>query len=141
MLSELISLFSISFLSSTLLPGGSEAYIFTIRKSGIPIGIILVVATIGNTLGAFVNYALGRWFSHWLHHKLIGFKEKQLNKAEAFFRKWGGISLLFSALPIIGDPLTAIAGIFRYPISLFILLTAFGKFARYAILLWIVQKL
>lgn len=136
---ELFRLFFIALASSTLLPGGSEVYLYTLRDSGNPIWVLIITATVGNTIGALVNYAIGRWFSHLLHARLVGFQEKHLQKAENVFRKWGGISLLFSSLPIIGDPITAIAGVLKYPFGWFICLTALGKLARYCVVLWVVH--
>ena len=62
-------------------------------------------------------------------------KKEQLNKAEIFFNKYGGVSLLFSWMPIIGDPLTFVAGVLRYELKKFLILVALAKFGRYLFLL------
>lgn len=125
-----LSLFLTSFASATLLPGGSEAlFVYLLSEHLNPI-LLLVVATIGNTLGSFVNYILGKYATDFALSK--GYmKEKHLQKATSLFEKYGAWSLLFSWLPIIGDPLTFVAGIVRYAWWKFVLIVSFAKLARY----------
>ena len=125
-----LSLFLTSFASATLLPGGSEAlFVYLLSEHLNPI-LLLVVATIGNTLGSFVNYILGKYATDFALSK--GYmKEKHLQKATSLFEKYGAWSLLFSWLPIIGDPLTFVAGIVRYPWWKFVIIVGFAKLARY----------
>jgi membrane protein YqaA with SNARE-associated domain len=124
------SLFLTSFASATLLPGGSEAlfvYLLSIHLSPI---VLLAVATLGNTLGSFANYLLGKYATDFALRKNY-MKEKHLQKASSLFEKYGAWSLLFSWLPIIGDPLTFVAGIVRYAWWKFVIIVAFAKLARY----------
>ncbi|MBP1680994.1 MAG: putative rane protein [Proteobacteria bacterium] len=125
-----LSLFLTSFASATLLPGGSEAlFVYLLSEHLNPI-LLLVVATIGNTLGSFVNYILGKYATDFALSK--GYmKEKHLQKATSLFEKYGAWSLLFSWLPIIGDPLTFVAGIVHYAWWKFVLIVSFAKLARY----------
>lgn len=125
-----LSLFLTSFASATLLPGGSEAlFVYLFSEHLNPI-LLLVVATIGNTLGSFVNYILGKYATDFALSK--GYmKEKHLQKATSLFEKYGAWSLLFSWLPIIGDPLTFVAGIVRYAWWKFLIIVCFAKLARY----------
>jgi len=125
-----LSLFLTSFASATLLPGGSEAlFVYLLSEHLNPI-LLLVVATIGNTLGSFVNYILGKYATDFALSK--GYmKEKHLQKATSLFEKYGAWSLLFSWLPIIGDPLTFVAGIVRYAWWKFVIIVCFAKLARY----------
>lgn len=125
-----LSLFLTSFASATLLPGGSEAlFVYLLSEHLNPI-LLLVVATIGNTLGSFVNYILGKYATDFALSK--GYmKEKHLQKATSLFEKYGAWSLLFSWLPIIGDPLTFVAGIVRYAWWKFLIIVCFAKLARY----------
>lgn len=67
--------------------------------------------------------------------------KQQLSAAEARFNRYGRFSLLFAWLPVIGDPLTFIAGILRVPFSIFVVLVALGKALRYAIVLVIALNL
>jgi len=92
-----------------------------------------LIATVGNTLGAMLNY--------WLGLKGEGFLEKRgylskakMQHAHQQFEKWGGWVLLLSWMPLIGDPLTFIAGVLRYDLMKFVLIVAVAKGVRYAVL-------
>lgn len=124
------SLFLTSFASATLLPGGSEAlFLYLLSQKLDPI-LLLSVATLGNTLGSLTNYLLGKYATDFALSK--GYmKEKHLTKASSLFEKYGAWSLLFSWLPIIGDPLTFVAGIVRYAWWKFCIIVCFAKLARY----------
>ena len=124
------SLFLTSFASATLLPGGSEALFIYLLSEHLSPTLLLAIATLGNTLGSFVNYILGKYATDFALSK--GYmKEKHLIKASSVFEKYGAWSLLFSWLPIIGDPLTFVAGIVRYSWWKFLIIVGFAKFARY----------
>jgi len=128
----LFGLFAAAFLSATLVPGSSEAALAAALASGqaelVP---ALIVATLGNTLGSCVNWALGLYVAHWRGHRFFPVKEKDFARYEALYQKYGLWSLLASWVPIIGDPLTVMAGLFRTPMRLFIPIVAFAKFVRY----------
>ena len=123
-------LFLTSFASATLLPGGSEAlFIYLLAEHLNPI-LLLVVATFGNTLGSFTNYLLGKFATDFALRK--GYmKAKHLKQASSLFERYGAWSLLFSWLPIIGDPLTFVAGIVRYSWWKFLIIVCFAKLSRY----------
>ena len=124
------SLFLTSFASATLLPGGSEALFIYLLNEHLSPTLLLAIATLGNTLGSFINYILGKYATDFALSK--GYmKEKHLIKASSVFEKYGAWSLLFSWLPIIGDPLTFVAGIVRYSWWKFLMIVGFAKFARY----------
>ena len=125
-----LSLFLTSFASATLLPGGSEALFVYLLNEQLEPFLLLAVATLGNTLGSFVNYILGKYATAFALRKNY-MKEKDLHKASSLFETYGAWSLLFSWLPIIGDPLTFVAGIVRYAWWKFILIVGFAKLARY----------
>ena len=127
------TLFIVAFISGSLLPLGSEALLVYDLKQGYNIYLILIFATIGNVLGAVLNYYLG------LKGKEYLFKKRYLSratflKAKEQFAKFGGIALLLSALPIIGDPLTFISGVLKYNFKWFLILVTISKFTRYLIL-------
>lgn len=125
-----ISLFFTAFASATLLPGGSEALFVYLLSEKLSAFFLLLFATIGNTLGAYVNFILGKYASTFALTK--GYvKEKHLKKASSLFEKYGALSLLFSWLPIIGDPLTFVAGMVRYTWWKFIIIVGIAKLARY----------
>ena len=131
-----VGLFFSAFLSATLLPGTSEAALLWLVSEGEDVLILVVIATAGNVLGALVNFWIGKSGSQWLLKKVLRMSDAAVEKAGNFYQRYGVFSLLFSWLPIIGDPLTVAAGLFHLPASQFIPLVTIGKLARYAILGW-----
>lgn len=132
-------LFSIAFLAATLLPAQSEAaFVGLLALERYPILALLTVASVGNILGSCLNYSIGRFFteSKWMQ-KLISSTQRQ--RAEQYYRRYGRWSLLISWLPIIGDPLTIVAGILRENFVYFAILVTIAKLGRYLVLLGIHQ--
>jgi len=125
-----ISLFFISFISATLLPMGSEAFLVFNIKENYNIYLLLLFATLGNTLGSLLNYFLGLKGEEYLENKKY-LDKKKIAKYRVFFDKYGAFSLLLSWVPIIGDPLTFIAGVLKYNLKFFIVIVLFAKFIRY----------
>jgi membrane protein YqaA with SNARE-associated domain len=129
---ELTGLFAVAFLSATLLPGSSEVALAAALASGRSgFTEALIVATIGNTLGSCVNWALGLYASSWRGSRFFPVKDKDFERYCALYQKYGLWSLLASWVPIIGDPLTVMAGIFRTPLIIFLPIVAFAKLIRY----------
>ena len=92
---------------------------------------LIAVATLGNVLGATFNWCLGRLTENLRAKKWFPVNEKQLQKAERFYGRYGRYSLLLSWVPIIGDPITIVASILREPLLSFVLLVTIAKCARY----------
>jgi membrane protein YqaA with SNARE-associated domain len=129
-------LFVSAFTSATLLPGSSEAALIALLALGRgDAGLLVVVATAGNVLGSCVNWVLGRFFSSFRDRRWFPVDEKSYERAAAWFRRYGVWSLLLSWLPIIGDPLTAVAGALRVDFLWFVILVSLGKAARYGFIL------
>lgn len=124
------ALFLSAFVSATLFPLGSEALLIYDIKQGYNIYLLLLFATVGNVLGSCVNYYLGLKGEEFLEKKNYLKKEK-VQKYKNFFDKYGSFSLLLSWAPVIGDPLTFIAGILKYDFKKFLLLVTIAKFGRY----------
>lgn len=135
-----LGLFTSSFLAATLLPFYSEVLLAGLVRAGYDAWMLLAVATAGNTLGAAVNWALGRYFEKYKEHRWFPFKPNKLGHAQRWFNRFGVWSLLLAWLPIGGDALTFIAGLMRVSFPLFFLLTALGKAARYAAVLLAMQS-
>jgi membrane protein YqaA with SNARE-associated domain len=131
-----LSLFAISLLSATLLPGGSEALLLYDISLGYSPTLLLATATIGNTLGALINYLLGLKGVTYLLKKRIA-KKTELEKAQEYFQKYGAWALLLSWVPIIGDPITLIAGVFNYNIKYFIMIVLLSKAVRYIAVMYL----
>lgn len=123
-------LFFSAFLSATLLPLGSEALLIYNLKEGYNLYILLFVATLGNSLGSVVNYYFGFKGEEYLLKKEL-IKEKYLQISKKYFDKFGAISILFAWLPIIGDPITFVAGVLKYDFKKFLVLVIISKFSRY----------
>jgi len=135
-----LGLFLSAFLAATILPFSSEAVLAGLSLSGtMDAALLWGVATAGNTLGALVNWILGRWCLHWQDRKWFPFKSDDLQKADRWFAKWGVWSLLFSWVPIIGDPITFAAGFLRVNVWVFLALVVLAKGGRYGVVLAIAQ--
>ena len=127
-----ISLFISSFLSSTILPGHSELILTTfIFLKKYPIIDLIFFASIGNILGSILNWYIGYFLTNLKDRKWFPIDKSQLTRASSWFFKYGKWTLFLSWVPIIGDPLTIIAGIFRVPIYIFILIVSLAKTMRY----------
>ena len=133
-----LSLFTISFLAATILPFSSELTLAgLIATSNYDNLLLLIVASFGNTLGSVVNWALGFYSRNLTSKKWFPFKETQIERSSKWFSKFGKLSLLFAWVPIIGDPLTLVAGLLRIRFLDFIILVAFGKVSRYLIVFYL----
>jgi membrane protein YqaA with SNARE-associated domain len=135
-----ITLFTVSFLAATLLPLGSEALLLYDISQNYSLTLLWIFATVGNTLGSMVNYWLGLKGEAYLEKKGHVSVEK-MEKARTFFGKYGGWTLLLSWVPIIGDPLTFIAGVLRYDFKWFSLIVFVSKGLRYAVIIFLVSSL
>ena len=135
-----ITLFTIAFLSATLLPLGSEALLLYDISQNYPLMLLWIFATVGNTLGSMVNYWLGLKGESYLERKKY-LSAKKMEKARSFFDRYGGITLLLSWVPIIGDPLTFIAGVLRYNFKWFTLIVIVAKGTRYAVIIFLASSL
>lgn len=130
-------LFSTAFISATLFPLGSEALLIYDITQGYNIYLLLFFATFGNSLGSVVNYFLGLKGEEYLINKKL-LNEKYILKAKTYFDKYGAWSILFSWLPIIGDPITFVAGILKYDFKKFLILVVVAKFSRYLFLILVI---
>jgi len=133
-----IGLFVASFLAATILPLSSEIVLSTLLLNGLSPVALVTIATIGNVLGSLTNYALGYWASLSVIKKWLKMSEDQFVRAEQRFTKYGLLSLCFAWVPIIGDPLTVIAGVLRIRLLWFLILVTVGKLTRYIVISYLV---
>ena len=127
-----LSLFSFSFLAATILPFSSEVILATLLTTDDYKKILLLFfASFGNILGSSFNWVLGVYSLKFQDKKWFPFKKSQIEKASKWFNKYGKWSLLFAWAPVVGDPLTYIAGTMKIRFSVFILLVSIGKMLRY----------
>ena len=131
-LSAHASLFAASLISATLLPFQSEAVLLGLILAGHQPWALCLTASLGNTLGAVLNWVLGRFIARFRDRRWFPVGPEALARAEAWYGRYGKWSLLFSWLPVVGDPLTVVAGTLRVNLAGFTLLVAAGKAARYA---------
>ena len=138
MISYLI-LFTASFLAATVLPFYSEVVLFALIRQGEPAVILIIIASIGNTLGAAVNWFLGRFLLHYQDRRWFYFKADQVARMQYWFQRYGVWSLLFAWLPLGGDALTFIAGIMKVRFGLFVILVGIGKSLRYIVVVYLAE--
>lgn len=125
-------LFAVAFLAATILPAQSEAVLGGLLLSeAYPAVVLLAVASAGNILGSTVNWLLGRGISRFRNRRWFPAGEASLERASRWYGRYGRWSLLLSWVPIIGDPLTVVAGVLREPFWSFLLLVAIAKIGRY----------
>jgi membrane protein YqaA with SNARE-associated domain len=135
-----LSLFAISFLAATILPFSSELSLAAlIATSDYDNLLLLTVASFGNILGSLVNWALGSYSRNLTTKKWFPFKETQIERSSKWFRKFGKWLLLFAWVPVVGDPLTLVAGILRVKFIDFIILVAIGKVSRYIFVFYLID--
>ncbi|KPX82526.1 Uncharacterized protein ALO63_03414 [Pseudomonas amygdali pv. mori] len=131
-LTSYLGLFAVAFGAATLLPLQSEAMLAGMLLSErYATTLLLVMATTGNVLGSVVNWYLGRSIERFRHKRWFPISERHLDKAQIIYRRHGRCALLLSWVPIIGDPITMIAGVMREPLWSFLLVVTFAKALRY----------
>ena len=130
-----LTLFFSALLSATLWPMGSEVLLLYDVSQGYALLWLLTAATIGNTLGAAINYWMGLGGEKLLEERGLVAPEK-LQRFIVLFKRYGGGTLLLSWLPLVGDLFTFAAGIAKYPFAKFVLLVLIAKLGRYLVLTW-----
>ena len=132
-------LFLSALLAATIFPAQSETVLAgLILNDEHSFWLLITVATVGNTLGSIINWWLGRYLEHLHDKRWFPVKAETLERAQGRFRRYGWWSLLLSWVPIIGDPLTVVAGLMRMPLLPFVLVVAVAKGGRYLVLGWMV---
>ncbi len=135
-----ITLFWVAFGAATLLPLGSEGLFLYDLEAGESFFLLWLFASVGNTLGSMVNYWLGLKGETYLEKK--GYVSVlKMQKAKGTFDRFGGVTLLLSWVPLIGDPLTFIAGVLRYNFKWFVVIVFVAKATRYAVIGFLLQSL
>ena len=127
-------LFIAAFLAATILPAQSETGLVVLILAS-PASVILLVATasLGNVLGSALNWYLGRGINRYTSKRWFP-ANTQLSRATSWYSRYGRWSLLLSWVPVIGDPLTVVAGIMREPLLRFLLIVGIAKTGRYIVI-------
>jgi membrane protein YqaA with SNARE-associated domain len=134
-----LSLFLASLVAATILPAQSEMVLAGLLLSGsYNTYLLIAVASLGNVGGSVINWFLGRGIEFFKDKKWFPVKPERLEKTSALYKRYGRWLLLLSWMPIIGDPITVVAGVLRERFLLFFLITAFAKTVRYIVLAYMV---
>lgn len=128
-------LFGAALAAATILPAQSEAVLvgLLLTEAHSPV-LLLAVASFGNTAGSVVNWLLGRSVERYRDRRWFPVDAASLARAQGWYRRYGRWSLLLSWVPLVGDPLTVVAGVMREPFPVFLLLVALAKTGRYVAL-------
>lgn len=128
-------LFAVALGAASILPMQSEPVLVALLLlADHPVWSLVAIASLGNTLGSCINWGLGRAVERFRDRRWFPVPPARLISAEAWYRRWGRWSLLLSWAPVIGDPLTVVAGVLREPFWTFLLLVAIAKTGRYVVL-------
>lgn len=136
-----IGMFFMSLAASSVLPLGSEWLLAALLVKGLDPVLLTATATCGNYLGAVTTYYIGYFGSDFLTERILKISPEKRAKVTMIYEKYGRASLLFSWLPVIGDPLCFVSGVMKYNILPFSALVLAGKGARYAFLTYITLKM
>ncbi|WP_339114316.1 YqaA family protein [Thioclava sp. GXIMD2076] len=137
---SLAGLFFSGLLAATPIPAQSEIVFVAMQTAdAAPIGLMIVIAGIGNTLGALITYYIGAGVTRWRDRKWFPASEKQLERGHRWFERWGNWLLFLSWAPG-GDLICLIAGILRKSLWQFIPIVFLAKTGRYAVVALIAAK-
>ena len=95
---------------------------------------LIVAATVGNVLGAIINFFVGRYVSDLAGRRWFPVTEQQMERASTHFQRYGVWILLMTWLPVLGDVISVVAGLLRTDFKLFLVLMSIGKFVRYVVI-------
>lgn len=130
-----LGLFLAAFGAASLLPMQSEALLVgLLLAERQPLLALLAVATLGNVLGSLLNWLLGLYLERFRQRRWFPVGETQLQRGQRWYQRHGRWSLLLSWLPVVGDPLTVVAGVMRESFWVVLLLVTLAKGGRYAVL-------
>ncbi|MFZ9134558.1 MAG: YqaA family protein [Candidatus Puniceispirillaceae bacterium] len=134
----LFGLFLSAFLAATILPAQSELGLgYLVMSSNYSMAVLILIASLGNTLGAMVNWIVGRESVMRLEKIHASPRYQAITR---WYQKYGRWTLLLSWVPIIGDPITVVAGVLREPFKSFILIVALAKTSRYVVIALFAEK-
>lgn len=133
---SLPGLFLAAFGAATILPFQSEIVLVALLLRGeVAPWLLIAVASVGNTLGSMLNWAIGRWIEHFRTRRWFPVSDAQLLRAQHWYARWGVWSLLVSWAPF-GDAVTVAAGVMRCPLGLFTAIVGAVKTVRYVVVAW-----
>lgn len=135
-----LALFGVSFLAATIIPLGSEWLLAAMVISGSNIPFSIAVASSGNYLGGVTTYLIGLYGGLFLVRSVLKISTEKEEKARRAYERYGTWTLLFSWLPVLGDPLCLAGGMMKTGFLRFSLLVITGKLARYSLVAWLAKE-
>jgi membrane protein YqaA with SNARE-associated domain len=130
---SVFTVFAAAFFAATVIPVASEVVLAAaLADESLARWTLWIAATAGNTLGAVLNWGLGRFGTLYREQSWFPASPSQMERAEEWFWRYGVWTLLLAWLPVVGDALTVIAGLLRVRLSVFLILVGIGKGSRYA---------
>ena len=134
-------LFLSAFGAATLLPLQSEAVLVgLLAQAQYPVWLLVAVASLGNILGSCVNWWLGLKVEQYKNRKWFPVSEQKMLQAQGIYQKYGFWSLLLSWVPVIGDPITLIAGLLKENFVRFVVMVSIAKIGRYLFVYWMFSQ-
>ena len=135
-----LSLFAVAFLAATLFPAQSELALAGLLATGrYDTWLLIIAATLGNVLGSTLNWVIGRYLHRFRDQRWFPVPARALAKAERTYQRWGYWTLFLSWVPVIGDPLTLVAGLLRTPFAVFLAIVSLAKAGRYCAVAGLLQ--
>lgn len=131
----LVGMFIAAFLAGSVFPLSSELVLVALLGAGLNAYLLLVTATLGNTLGAMCNYGIGRLGKEEWIGKYLKIDATDLARGQRWVHRWGYWIGLLSWIPIVGELVTVALGYLRTNIGLTMLMVFVGKFIRYYLLI------
>ncbi len=136
-----IGMFIIAFLSSSIIPLANEVFLAAMPALGYNIWLSFLAATVGNYLGAVLNYYMGYKGGQFVLSRYFKVSPENMQKTKALYERWGAPILIFSWVPFVGDPLTVVAGFFQLNLVIFSVWVALGKALRNLAVLGFISSL
>ena len=134
-------LFLSAFGAATLLPLQSEVVLVgLLAQMQYPVWLLVAVASLGNILGSCVNWWLGLKVEQYKNKKWFPVSEQKILQAQGIYQKYGFWSLLLSWVPVIGDPITLIAGLLKENFVRFVVMVSIAKIGRYLFVYWMFSQ-
>ena len=134
-------LFLSAFGAATLLPLQSEVVLVgLLAQMQYPVWLLVAVASLGNILGSCVNWRLGLKVEQYKNKKWFPVSEQKMLQAQGIYQKYGFWSLLLSWVPVIGDPITLIAGLLKENFVRFVVMVSIAKIGRYLFVYWMFSQ-
>lgn len=136
-----VGLFIISFIAATVFPISPEAFVVALYTQDYNAFILIAVATLGGYLGSLTYYYFAITGRKMALNRFVSISPERLAKNEARFARWGSLILLFSWVPIVGEPLIIVAGLLKVRLSVFTFWVILGRIVRFSLLLLITDNI